>query len=78
MTATRRLHITRQMTSFFSFNLWALSVGIFYFCISRTPKFGSMGSTFAVCSGLQNTHWYAKDDTFIPVNVGDLFLHKLC
>ena len=44
--------ITRQMTPFFSCTLWALSAGIFHFCISRPSKFSSIGSPFALCSGL--------------------------
>ena len=36
--------ITRQMILFFSSTLWALSVGIFHFCISRPSKFTSVES----------------------------------
>ena len=35
--------IARQMTPFFSSTLWALSAGIFHFCISGPSKFNSMG-----------------------------------
>ena len=64
-TITLRVNIIhRQMTPFFSPNLWALSVGIFHFCFSRPSKFNSMGSPFALSSGLKNTHLHAKEDTF--------------
>ena len=33
-----------QMILFFTSTLWALSIGIFYFCISRPSKFSSMGT----------------------------------
>ena len=42
----------RQMTPFFSSTLWALSVGVFYFSISRPLKFISLGPHFALCSDL--------------------------
>ena len=45
MTITRGVNmVTRQMTPFSASTLWALSVGIFHFCISRPSKFSSMGS----------------------------------
>ena len=45
MTITRGVNmVTRQMTPFSASTLWALSVGIFHFCISRPLKFSSMGS----------------------------------
>ena len=40
--------ITRQITQFFSGNLWALPIGIFRFCISRPSKFSNMGSPFYI------------------------------
>ena len=40
--------ITRQMAPFFSSTLWALSVGIFPFCISRPSKFNSIGSLLSL------------------------------
>ena len=61
----------------FSYTLLALSVYIFRFCISRPSKFCSMVSHFALYSGLYNTHLYAKDDTFKPVNIYILFVHKI-
>ena len=43
MTVTLEVNmITRQMTPFLSSTFWALSVGIFHFCISRPSKFTSM------------------------------------
>ena len=38
--------INRQMTPFFSSTLWALSINIFYFCISIPSNFSSIGSPF--------------------------------
>ena len=32
-----------------------------------------MGSPFALCSGLQNIHLHAKDDTSNPVTIAILF-----
>ena len=58
--------ITRQMSPFFSSNLWALSVGIFHFRISRRSKFSSMGSIqFPLCI----IFWSLKYNTFKLDNI---------
>ena len=45
--------ITRQLIPFFLSTLWAPSVGIFYFCISRSLKLNSMGLSLKLsCMGL--------------------------
>ena len=80
ITITREVNmITRQMTPFFLSTLWALSVCVFHFCISRSSKFSSMGSLpllyyVLVC---KITHLHAKDDTFKPVNIYIFFLKKI-
>ena len=68
--------ITRKMNPFFSSTLWALSVDIFHFCISRPSKLNSMGTPF-VFFGLWNAYLHDKDDTFKLVNI-DILLCKIC
>ena len=45
MILTLRVNMTiRQMIQFFSSLLWALSDGVFHFCIARPSKFNSLDS----------------------------------
>ena len=59
------------------FSYPALCFGIFHFCILRPSKFNSGNPPFALGSGLWNAHLHTKDDTFKPVNIDILFLHKI-
>ena len=70
--------ITRYITLFFHllFELYLLLY--FNFAFQDVQNSVPWDSLFALCSGLQNTHLPAKDDTFKPVNIYILFLHKLC
>ena len=77
MAITLRVNmITRKMTDFFSYTLWAPSIGIFHFCILRPSTFNSWDPPFALCSDLQNMYLHGKNDTFKSVNIDILFLHK--
>ena len=62
---------TRQMNPFFWYTFWALSVGIFNFCISRSSKFNSMGLWSVLVS-------HAKENIFRSVNIDLYFLCKTC
>ena len=69
--------ITSKVTPFFSSTPRALSVGIYFiFAFQDLQNSVSWGPPFALCSGLQKTHFHAKDNTFKPVNMDILFLHK--
>ena len=77
MAITLRVNmITRQMTDFSSYTLWAPSIDIFHFCILRASTFNSWDPPFALCSDLQNMYLHGKNDTFKSVNIDILFLHK--
>ena len=45
--------ITKKMTPFFSSTLWALSVCMFHFCISRPSKFSSLCLIFVLISKIR-------------------------
>ena len=62
---------TRQRTLFFSSTLWALSVGIIHFSISRPSKLNSMRSP-----PLYVIFWYVKY-LFKPVRMISFFFRKL-
>ena len=71
MTITLKVNMmTRQMNTFSSSILWALSVDILHSCNSGPSKFNFMGSLFELCSGLWNTHLHTKDDTCNPILMG--------
>ena len=67
-----RRSIIRQMTMF----LWAPSVLIFHFCISRSSKFNFMGSPLCIMFWSLKSHLDIKYSRFKPVNIDILYLHK--
>ena len=71
--------ITWQMVALFPSTLWALSVGIFHFCISKPSKFIPWGPS-CLCImfwSVKFTHLHAKDDSLKSVNIDIFFLHKI-
>ena len=70
---------TRQMITFFSAILLALSVSMFSFLPFKTFKLQSNESSpFALSSALQYTQLHDQDDIFKPVNINIIFLRKIC
>ena len=66
--------INRQMTHFFHmfFEFYPLVCFTFGF-----QELQNSIPSFALCSGLQNTHLHAKDDTFKLVNIDIFFLQQM-
>ena len=67
--------ITGQMTPFFHLLFELYFIGIFHFCVSKTWKFSSLGSTLCtVFWSIKYTN--AKDDFFKPTKIDILFLQN--
>ena len=69
--------INREITPFFSFALWALSIGIFQFCFQNLQNSFPWVHPFLFCSGLWNKHLHAKHNTFKSININILVFRKI-
>ena len=79
MTITLGVYMKiRQMTPFFLSTFRTLSVGTFYFCISRPSKFSSMGSSSLCIIFWSVKHTHPKYDTLKLASIDIFFLHKIC
>ena len=79
MTITLGVHMKiRQMTPFFLSTFRTLSVGTFYFCISRPSKFGSMDFSSLCIIFWSVKHTHSKYDTLKLASIDIFFLHKIC
>ena len=79
MTITLGVYMKiRQMTPFFLSTFRTLSVGTFYFCISRPSKFGSVDSSSLCIIFWSVKHTHSKYDTLKLASIDIFFLHKIC
>ena len=69
-------HDNYQMNLFFLCTLWALSLNIFHFYISRHSKFNSMRSLLCILFWFVKYIFTSQKDTFKPVNKYILFQCK--
>ena len=66
--------IIRKVAPFFSVAIWALSIDVIHFCISRSSKISSLGSSFYIRKMCQG--WQLKSDSHPPIKICPLKLMK--